>query len=71
MHLLVSKGMLTAITTHHQKDSIKAFKALGWRCGPWAKSRAHPNTRTKLWYWLVQDGVPDLGNTLKKLGLDK
>lgn len=54
-----SGAMLTAITTHQQTDACAVFRALGWRSGPWCKSRAHPNTKTRLWFWCTQDGYPD------------
>ncbi len=65
------KAMLTCITTQQQELANTALRALGWRCGPWAASGAHTSTKTRLWYWLVQDGVPDLETTRNKLGLTK
>ena len=63
-----SGAMLTAICTHQQTNFIKVARILGWREGPWAKSKAHRNTRTKLFYWLVTDGIPaDAREELAKL----
>lgn len=66
---LTRMAMLTAVSTDQQKHANTAFRAAGWRCGPWAKSGKHSNTRTRLWYWLVQDDVPDLVTLRNKLGL--
>lgn len=61
-------AMITAIATHQQTNFIKVARILGWREGPWAKSTAHRNTRTKLFYWLVTDGIPaDAREELAKL----
>lgn len=50
-------AMVQCIITDQQQQALAAMRALGWRFGPWAKSRNHPNTNTRLCYWLVQDGI--------------
>lgn len=62
-------AMMQAVATDQQKDFIKVARANGWRFGPWAASLAHKNTKTRLCYWLVQDGIPDLATVSNKLGL--
>lgn len=66
-----SGAMLTAVCTDQQQEFVKVARALGWRFGPWAASKAHPNTKTRMCYWLVQDGVPDDVTARNKLGLTK
>lgn len=66
-----SGAMLTAIATHQQTNFIKVARILGCREGPWAKSRAHRNTRTKLFYWLVTDGIPVDAEAKLKTLIDK
>ena len=68
---LRSGAMLTAVCTDQQQEFVKVARALGWRFGPWASSKAHPNTKTRMCYWLVQDGVPDDVTARNKLGLTK
>lgn len=68
-HTQRRKAMLTCITTQQQTLANTTLRALGWRCGPWAASGAHTSTKTRLWFWLVDDGIPDVATTRNKLGL--
>lgn len=63
------RAMLTAICTDQQTNFLKVARAFGWREGPWASSENHKDTRTKLLYWLVQDGIPPIATVRNKLGL--
>lgn len=63
------RAMLTAVCTDQQTDFLKVARAFGWREGPWASSENHRDTRTKLLYWLVQDGIPPIATVRNKLGL--
>lgn len=63
------RAMLTAVCTSDQQEFLKIARALGWRFGPWAASQNHPDTKTRLCYWLVQDGIPDDVTCRNKLGL--
>ena len=63
------RAMITAVCTNQQQEFLKVARALGWRFGPWASSKAHPTTKTRLCYWLVQDGIPDDVTVRNKLGL--
>lgn len=54
---MAGRAMLQCVITQDQQQAMEAMRALGWRFGPWAKSRNHPTTRTRLCYWLVQDGI--------------
>ena len=69
MSLVRSRAMITAVCTDQQQEFVKVARALGWRFGPWAKSKAHPTTKTRLCYWLVQDGIPEDVTVRNKLGL--
>lgn len=62
-------AMMQAVATDQQKDFIKVARANGWRFGPWAASLAHKNTKTRLCYWLVQDGIVHSETVRNKLGL--
>lgn len=63
------RAMVTAVCTDQQQEFLKVARVLGWRFGPWAASKNHINTKTRLCYWLVQDGVPDDVTCRNKLGL--
>lgn len=48
-------GILTAITTDKQVYAIAVLKKRGWKSSRWAKKKAHPDTRIKLWYKLLNN----------------
>ena len=49
------KAMVICTTNDEQKEANKALKEVGFSSSKWAKKENHPETRLRVWYYVVND----------------
>lgn len=51
-------ALLTAVVNSHQKQVLRVALKMGWKASKWMSKEQHPETKVKLIYWAVMDGIP-------------
>lgn len=51
-------AMLTAVVNSDQKQVLRVALKMGWKASKWMSKRQHQETKVKIIYWAVMDGIP-------------
>lgn len=51
-------ALLTAVVNSHQKQVLRVALKMGWKASKWMSKEQHSDTKVKIIYWAVMDGIP-------------